>query len=727
MQAVSAARIDLRHSLPPVSGTVTPPTTFALHRGRQARPLCMGVDTHDTTHTRHHDGRIRSALTLGTAVYRIEDPVGLVLEEVTLLRREVQGLRQDLRRQPQTQASASARPPVAQAFPSEQVAQAAQTSPCEPTNRDEQADQTSHVDQVDRVAGVEPTRWTRWAELSEAVDTVDPSVRPGRVGLGGLYRPVRPPEFHDQCADAEQYGPVQPPTGQADGSTSPEPVEGASRLIFVPAAKRQVARQFRVSAERVLAIGGSLVTLVGAGLLLSMAVRAGWFGALPRVLALGVLSLVLAWSARRAHEERPDAAVGLAATATAGGFLVVVACTSFYGWLPGLLGVLAALGLAMVGAYVANVWRRELLADVVLVEVLLVLPLLMLWSPGREPLSQSLVLWVFFSCAAFLAMWPLVMIHGWNRLLALGVGAVSAVVMVAAITWTSAQVGDSWILVVTAVPISALLWAGCLVRHQPRLAVAPLATAFFVLVLVPHPLGGYGAIIMAAACAVAAARFGAAWLHVPAGVILLGTGTLKLVDPTYWVAATAAEALVLLFLPRAREVWWGSVGLAAFGTIALLVALPPSRLVIAGGIDNPLAAFMGAATLAGVGAAHVGTVDAGPTWPSARIRARAGFAVGIYAASAAVVAAGAVLSPGLFGFRMAHVALTALAVAASVFLLVRSLRHRKVAALLLGCAVAKLLLFDLVAVDGILRAGLFLTSGLLILVAATRMRHTAAR
>ncbi|WP_168582306.1 hypothetical protein [Gephyromycinifex aptenodytis] len=657
--------------------------------------------------------------TLGTAVNRRDARMDQILNEVSLLREQVQGLRHDLR-----------------------YGWGVDTAGCSPDRQPTPPRQTaSKRSYVDPVAAGEQTHLRSPAETQPGAPAAPAWVPPG-VAAQEIYR-SSPTGRSGSPSAAEQPSrpPAEPPTPTGPFSREQTPASPAATTAAAPpasasapgappplvlpqraGAKRQARK---VNDERLLAVGGSFVTLVGAGFLLALAVHAGWFGPALRVASLALLSLALAGGAYRVRVRHAEAAVGLAATAATGGFLVVVACTSLYGWLPDWAGVGLALALALFGAYVAGVWRRELLADLVLAETLLVLPVLLL-DPLRSSVSaQPFVLWILFSLVASLAMWPLVRAHNWTRLQSLAVVGLSLVLVLAVIASLLLIHERLWVVAVTAVLVACLMWVACLVRHRTILTAVPLLASLAVAMLTSNPLGGYLAMILAAACALATARYGLARVHVPLGVILFAVATLKLVSAPWWASAFALAALLLLLLPRAREIWWGSVGLSAMGAIALLQQAPPLVLTAPGGIENPLAVCAGALGLVAVGATHVASADQGPSVPSARVRIWAGALLGGYAFATACIALGALLSPGQLGFRVAHVSMTVVVVAISVVLVVRSVRHRGVAAGLLVCAVAKLFLFDLVALDGVLRAVLFLLSGLLILFAATRIRSGA--
>ncbi|MFD3510658.1 DUF2339 domain-containing protein [Nocardia sp. NPDC058666] len=130
--------------------------------------------------------------------------------------------------------------------------------------------------------------------------------------------------------------------------------------------------------SRVLAVAGVGVTLVGVLMLLVLAAQAGFFGPVARVVAGAALSVGLVGAGWRVFG-RPGGRVGgiaLVATGIAGLYLDVVAVTGYYRWVPGGVGLAAALVVALVGVGIALRWQSQPLAVGVVVGAAVLSPAL---------------------------------------------------------------------------------------------------------------------------------------------------------------------------------------------------------------------------------------------------------------------------------------------------------------------------------------------------------------
>lgn len=146
-------------------------------------------------------------------------------------------------------------------------------------------------------------------------------------------------------------------------------------------------------------------------------------------------------------------------------------------------------------------------------------------------------------------------------------------------------------------------------------------------------------------------------------------------------------------------------------------------LVIGAGVGLLLAGM----ALAGSWAAHrLGVLRTGarhaPLWVVA------GLGV-LYGATASTVAVALLVLPNQTGFFTGHVVVTVSWTVAALVLLARGLRSAPIRAAglsLVGAAVAKLVLFDLSALDGVARVAAFLGAGLVLLTAGTRYARMVA-
>ena len=94
-----------------------------------------------------------------------------------------------------------------------------------------------------------------------------------------------------------------------------------------------------------------------------------------------------------------------------------------------------------------------------------------------------------------------------------------------------------------------------------------------------------------------------------------------------------------------------------------------------------------------------------------------------------VIALALLVAPSRSGFVAGHAVVTVSWVVVALVLLARGVRRpalRVAGLVLVAAAVAKLVLFDLVALDGLARVGAFLGAGLLLLAAGTRYARLVA-
>ena len=113
---------------------------------------------------------------------------------------------------------------------------------------------------------------------------------------------------------------------------------------------------------------------------------------------------------------------------------------------------------------------------------------------------------------------------------------------------------------------------------------------------------------------------------------------------------------------------------------------------------------------------------------AARLWAPVGL-VGLYGAAGLVIAVALLLAPTRSGFVAGHAAVTVSWTVVALVLLARGIRRpalRVAGLVLVAAAVAKLVLFDLVALDGLARVAAFLGAGLLLLTAGTRYARLVA-
>ncbi|RKT51808.1 DUF2339 domain-containing protein [Saccharothrix australiensis] len=491
--------------------------------------------------------------------------------------------------------------------------------------------------------------------------------------------------------------------------------------------------------SRLLAWVGGAVTLLGVVLLLILAVQRGYLGPLPRVVGGAVLGAALIAVALRLHraEAGRTGAFAVAATGFAVLYLDVVAATSIYAYLPEGGGLAAGLAVASGGLLLALRWDSAAFAVGVVGACAVCAPVL---TDGFTPLLVAflLVLKIAASPVHLRRDWPsLAVTAGVPPLIATiatldrtddpralaGIALLAAVVGVAAAVLTArVRPGDLTAPgLAIGSPMPALLATAVLDRHWAAGLAGVIAALMLVLWAVgrrglPRPFtAGVGGV----------------------GVFALFLATAIALDGTTRAAVVLAEALVLTVLARRSRSRGPLLGAAVFGVIGLGMALAdavPPRLLL----DGPWRPVTDGALVAGLLTAQV-LVLLGIALPWAAVRLGVlrrhplpwvvvGLVV-LYAEAGVVLCGALLVSPGVSGFVFGHSVVTVSWAVAALVLLVRGIdvRSLRVAGLVLvAAAVAKLLLFDLAALDGIARVLAFIGAGLVLLTAGTRYAKLVA-
>ncbi|ASF11013.1 DUF2339 domain-containing protein [Nocardia brasiliensis] len=560
------------------------------------------------------------------------------------------------------------------------------------------------------------------------------------------------------------YVPMHGPPGGAWGGRPPMPVRGmpgpGMRPPVPPRAGPPVPHtpwwQRDGLISKLLAVAGVGVTLIGVVMLLVLAAQAGFFGPVPRVVAGAAFSAVLVAAGMRVFD-RPGGRVGgiaLAATGIAGAYLDVVAVTAIYHWLHPVLGFAVALGVAAIGVALAMRWQSQPLAVLVVLGAAVLSPVL----------TTELVLLAFLIVLQ-LACLPVQLLRDWPYLhvvRTLPAALATFVAVAGALLDTS---GDRLRLLVAAVAVAAVGLAGTIlvVRRRPADITASLALAIATVPLLSAP-GMYKfdrpvATLIAAVCAtvlllVAATALVpriAALVQIPGhtATVAAVAGSIALLEVC--VAVTDARTLpiawflvALGFLGVAGQRRSGvAAGLgaafAALGALAFLNIASPEILAAQHRSEQSLSFATALAAVLLMAVVAVG-VWCARTVPALRNTAElqwivAGIA-GLYAVTAAAVSI-AVATGADDGFVIGHSAATILWMAgatASLFYGLRNLgKASAVAKLALGsgllvtvAALAKLFLFDLATLDGLVRVAAFLVVGVLLLVVGTRYARAFA-
>ncbi|MGD8214019.1 DUF2339 domain-containing protein [Aestuariimicrobium sp. Y1814] len=620
------------------------------------------------------------------------------------------------------------------------------------------------------------------AELATAMRTID---RVGQ-GLDGLEQQLARPHAAGQptpvAAPPLHPGPAAPPLGHPQPRPLPYPPPSTPPLqLPLPAPTRgphpvaPIHPAFRPQPTapprppsalaawwqrestivRVLGIAGALVTLVGLTLLLVLAVQQNWFTPTLRVglgTALSVGLIAAAWLLRhRLHRagRATTSAVALAATGHAGLYLVVLAITQLYRWVPLWAGLLLAGIVAVIGIITAVRWQSQLMAALQVVCIgLLALPL-----TGEPSSAGAFVVLVTIGLAP-------VHVHTWKRL---GITSFSIATLAQLVAGFDARPGQElWLVTV----VSAMLWAAgpgvaiaearrgrasgagmfiVIASGLPWLMVATIHESWTAAALLGMAaVVGLLAFVLAPRDRTSGDGFGWAVLSTP--VLALALLVLVLPWPSaYWVAGLLGVAALVCLLAG----WLRAEPLAGWAalltTVALLVMLPLamasfSRPAVLGRSWLPLLlAGLLAAALAGL--ALWATTRLPRTQSALRPLLVIAVLVGLLGLMMAAVATGAAMGHRIdnpdAGFTSGHAIGTIIWMLAAAVLLVRGLTRAehadlgvKLALGLAGVAVAKLFLYDLAALSGIWRGAAFVVVGLLLLglgVSYARALERAAR
>ncbi|MET7771342.1 DUF2339 domain-containing protein [Nocardia sp. NPDC005366] len=511
--------------------------------------------------------------------------------------------------------------------------------------------------------------------------------------------------------------------------------------------------------SRVLAVAGVGVTLIGVVMLLVLAAQAGFFGPVPRVVAGAAFSAALVGAGMRVFGRAGGrvGAIALAATGIAGAYLDVVAVTAIYGWLHPVLGLAVALAVAAGGVGLAMEWKSQPLAVMVVAGAAVLSPVV-----TSELLLLGFLIVLQLSCA------PVQLARDWPFLHVIRtMPAVLATLGYGAIAGFDRPESDrlNWLLAAAvAVAVIGLVTTVPVVRRRPADVTASLAFAMATtpLLAVPALFDRTPAVIIAAAYATVLLAVAAQYLvpklravvNIPGHTAMVAAvaGSFALLEVCFRVSDvhTAPIALFLVAIgylgvagQRRSRVAAGIGGaFALLGALGFLIEADPEtlatqRLAQANlNISTVLAAVLALVVVAVAvwGIRKLPTMSSGDTEESMLWIVAS--AIGLYAVTAATVSIG-VASGAADGFVIGHSAATIVwmvgATAALLYGLRNLSRSPAVAKVALGsgllvtaAALAKLFLFDLATLDGLVRVAAFLVVGVLLLVVGTRYARAFA-
>ncbi|MEV0364822.1 DUF2339 domain-containing protein [Nocardia fusca] len=565
--------------------------------------------------------------------------------------------------------------------------------------------------------------------------------------------PVPPPQPHSRYAGAypiyRNRPPVPPPVPPGRGPAG-------------PAAPRTPWWQREGVISRLLAVAGVAVTLIGVVMLLVLAAQAGIFGPVPRVVAGAAFSAALVGAGVRVYRRTGGrvGGVALAATGFAGAYLDVIATTTVYGWLHPVPGFAVALGVAAAGVGLAVQWRSQALAVLVVAGAAVLAPFV---STELSLLAFLIVLQLACVPVQYRYDWPFLhLVRTVPAVLATQIAIVAAAI-------GTDDPGRKVLVLVAAVAVAAVGLAGTVVvvRHRPgdivatltcALATTPLlaAAALFDRPVATAISAGYAVVLLALAATALLPRDIA---RVPGhtATVAAVAGSFALLE-TLWGVTTEGTLAMGLFLvaacylgiagrTRNRVAAALGAGSAALGGLAFLVVAGPGTLSTEWIAVRELSAGTAASAIAGLAVVVVALWGAGrfaaPRHPGGSTDFRAtllwvgGSVAALYLVTATTVSLG-VVSGIADGFVVGHSIATIVWMAGALAALLYGLRRlgggtptaAKIALgsglLVTAAALAKLFLFDLATLDGLIRVTAFLVVGVLLLIAGTRYARAFA-
>ncbi|MGL5930683.1 MAG: DUF2339 domain-containing protein [Dermatophilaceae bacterium] len=548
-------------------------------------------------------------------------------------------------------------------------------------------------------------------------------------------------------------GPPQFHAPPAPASSGPPPLHAPPATVFW--------YQREGAVTRALAVAGAVVTLAGIAMLLVIAVQLGWFGPPARVAAGAVIAMVLAAAGvhgavrdRRAGRPVSSAQVALVATGAAAAYLDVVAVTSGYGWLSPGLGLVLAGVVAFAGLELARRWSSELLA------VLLVLGAAVL----APVVADDAFAW---PVTAFLA---LLAITGWwaagpyprpvltlARILPVGLAQLATAAHSA--LWPTPTDVVVHLGIAVVVVLATLITSAAAVRRDPRDVTSTVALGVVLLGLAlvtavqrdplrPVAFGATTGLLLVAATALSRRPLGPLAHHLTGTVAAAGTTAAVLAVtagvPTRFVTTglvlLAVAAVAVAGARRSRMALALGTGLAV---VALLAWAPDpvAMMSLGSALEHDLAVALVDSALVG-GLVAVGWWALGAVRGLGRaVRVAAGvstWVIGLAASATLLVSlltlVGDRTGDARLGFIIGHGLATVSWMLVAAWLLVRGLGRTRDADLVLrtglllsAVSVAKLFLYDLATLSGVVRSAAFIVTGLVLLATGSRYARRQGR
>ncbi|MBB1022467.1 DUF2339 domain-containing protein, partial [Dietzia sp. E1] len=517
-------------------------------------------------------------------------------------------------------------------------------------------------------------------------------------------------------------------------------------------AEARPRRAPRITAATVIAAIGGSVMLAGIAFLLVVAIQAGLFPPIARVIAAAALAVVLvALGLRLQSRHEPTAetpvnpgALALVGTGLAAAMLDVIAATTLYLWIPVPAAFMFVGGLALGGMALAQRWASGLLACLVSAGTMLLAPFIS--TDVELPVFVAIVGIVTAALAADLGVavrvvWsvlPGVLLAGYLSQAALHSRGEQMALIATALVFAAVGTGVAWY---DSLRRSPAVENAALVVVPTALPLALLPATYLL-----RPGWPYGLLLAAAylIVAVLAGRGGGTdrdrpATHLSAVIGIVGSALLLLT----WVELGGREmtgfALTLSALAyvAAAGLWdrrWLHWVAGAASVLALLVYL---------GVNEPHLALSERLAVREfsywdvVSALAVTALAAAVTWWARRRLPRearrvtmVGAVVALATFSVMIVAAGVTIGDltgaARTGFLAAHLVVTVLWICCAAWLVLtpspRIADARRLGFVLGALALAKLLLLDLATLPGLFRVLSFIAVGAVMLAVAVRYR-----
>ncbi|HEX4679451.1 MAG TPA: DUF2339 domain-containing protein [Gaiellaceae bacterium] len=245
-------------------------------------------------------------------------------------------------------------------------------------------------------------------ELMDRLNSFEHRLRDMETELYELRRLARKEEEPAPELEAPLWETLEPPPAAPEPERGPTPVP-----IWTPPPRKQ-REPLDLSVllgARALAWTGGIVTLLGIVFFFVLAVERGWIGPVARVTLGATVSggLVLAalWLRRRFGDTY--ASLSAAGVGIAGFYATLLAATALYDLVPAAAAVVAAGGIAAVGAGIAWRWNSETLASLGLLGAILA-PVAIAIQSDLTPLG------VAFAGLVLTAATVVAVLRGWRGL-----------------------------------------------------------------------------------------------------------------------------------------------------------------------------------------------------------------------------------------------------------------------------------------------------------------------